>query len=169
MTIIVGISNSSNVYIGADRSVSDNEVILTLARPKVFINNNWLIGYAGTIGTGQLMEFLNLPPYPDDPYKVLRMEISEQLKDVLGNTSVTEDNTVDFLVGYGNKLFEFNTSDWSVMEVQETAVGSGASISLGSLYTSRTYIDANTRVQVALNAAIEYSPTCKGPIDILST
>lgn len=167
MTCIVGIATKDRVYIGADRSVSDSEVILTLTRPKVFINNNWLIGYAGTIGTGQLMEFLDLPPHTDNPYKTLRMDIANQLKDIINNTS--EDEAADFLMGYGNKLFEFNTSDWSVIEIEETAVGSGAQICLGSLYTSKVYVDANARLMMALQAAIHYSPTCKGPIDILST
>ena len=64
-------------------------------------------------------------------------------------------------------MFEFNTGDWGVAEITECSIGSGGNFALGSLYTS---IDSDPmdRIELALEAAIAYSPTCQGPIDILS-
>ena len=42
MTIIVGITDGTKVYIGGDRGASDGVTILSLSRPKVYINNNWI-------------------------------------------------------------------------------------------------------------------------------
>jgi hypothetical protein len=49
------------------------------------------------------------------------------------------------------------------------SIGSGASIAMGSLYTTQSWKSAEKRAYTAVSAAIELSPTCQGPIDILST
>ena len=172
MTCIAGIVHNDYVYIGGERSISDQEVIIPLCRPKVHKINNWIFGYAGSIGTGQLFEFINFPEVVKDPYQILRLNIVEEYKKALTSFgNVTENNACDILVGYGNRLFEFNTDDWSVLEVEETAVGSGNNFALGSLYTTRTTIrnNPNRRIKLALESAIAYSPTCIGKIDIIST
>ena len=172
MTVIVGISDDTNVYIGGDRGVSDNDSILSMSRPKVSYRDGWLFGYAGTLGTGQLMEFISLPKVSkgEDPYKLLRMDIVEQLKalyDTHGRD--IEDNGTDWLIGYDNRLFEMSSGDWGVLEVSYSAIGSGSTFALGSLYTSQGWKDTKRRVQKSLEAAIQFSPTCKLPIDIYNT
>lgn len=172
MTCIVGITDGNTVYMGADRGASDNEAILSLARPKVFVNGDWLIGYSGSMGNGQLLQFLTLPAVAedDDVFKLLRFDVVEELKsaiDTYGNDNV-EDNT-DLLIGCKGRLFEITIGDWGVAEVLETAIGSGGSFALGSLYTSLYHnYSIEERLTHALNAAITYSPTCQGPIDILN-
>jgi ATP-dependent protease HslVU (ClpYQ) peptidase subunit len=47
-------------------------------------------------------------------------------------------------------------------------MGSGGDLALGSLYSTQKQKDGRKRVMQALNAAISHSPSCKGPIDILS-
>jgi ATP-dependent protease HslVU (ClpYQ) peptidase subunit len=172
MTVIVGISNDTNVYIGGDRGVSDDNVILSMSRPKISQRDGWIFGYAGTLGTGQLIEFISLPKVlkNDDPYKLLRMDIVEQLKkayDAFGRD--TEDNGTDWLVGYGNRLFEMSSGDWGVLEIDCTAIGTGSPFALGSLHTSQNWRDTKKRIQKAIEASIQYSPTCSGPIDIYNT
>jgi ATP-dependent protease HslVU (ClpYQ) peptidase subunit len=172
MTVIVGISDSDSVYIGGDRGVSDNDSILSMSRSKVSYRDGWLFGYAGTLGTGQLMEFINLPKVlkNDDPYKLLRMDIVEQLKafyDTHGRD--IEDNGTDWLIGYGNRLFELSSGDWGVLEVSYSAIGSGSTFALGSLHTSQNWRDTKKRVHKSLESAISFSPTCKHPIDIYNT
>jgi len=171
MTCIVAITTPTNVYIGGDRSISDDVNIISSSRPKVNKINNWIFGYAGSIGTGQLFEFFNFPQEVDDPYKVLRLNIVEQYRMAIESFGNNDDDTsAEFLIGYGNKLFEFNTVDWSVIQIDESSIGSGSSIAFGSLYTTKTiYTDTSTRVRMAIEAAIHYSPTCKGPVDIIYT
>lgn len=172
MTVIVGISNGDNVYIGGDRGVSDNDVILSMSRPKITKVDGWVFGYAGTLGTGQLMEFIEFPKVlkNDDPYKVLRLNIVEQIKkayDSFGRD--IEDNGTDWLIGYKNRLFEISSGDWGVLEISYSAIGSGSAFALGSLHTSKNWRDTKKRVHTAIDSAIQFSPTCSYPIDIYNT
>ena len=47
-------------------------------------------------------------------------------------------------------------------------MGSGGDLALGSLYSTQKQKDSRKRAVLAVNAAINHSTTCKGPIDILS-
>lgn len=171
MTILVGISDGKNVYIGADRAASDGDTIITMSRPKVGVSNKWIYAYSGSVGTGQLIEFIEFPVIDRkaDVYRLLRKDIIKQLKTLIAEDGDDDkENHASFLIGANGKLFEFSSSDWGVVEVSETAAGSGNQISLGSLYTTYTLdITIKERVGLALEAAIEYSPTCQGPVDIL--
>jgi len=62
------------------------------------------------------------------------------------------------------RLFEFDSTDFQLNEITEGAIGSGGLIAFGSLFTTRGYKDINKRLKLAVNSAIEYSPSCAGPI-----
>jgi len=172
MTCIVGISNGDNVYIGGDRGISDKDIILPLCRPKVMKNGEYIIGYAGSQGVGQLAHIMTAPIVGKDVEKTLRTTFIKSLKTIIeefgpGNLTESESHT-DFLVGCKGRLFEISTEDWSVSELEYSAVGSGGNIALGSLYTTSLYdLPLSERVQIALDSAITLSPACQGPIDIL--
>ena len=174
MTCIVAIAKDDIVYIGGERAASDNDVILSTRRPKVGVVGDWAYGFAGSYGTGQLIELINFPKVlkSDDPYTLLRITIVEELKrlyETLGRD--LEDNSTDWLIGCKGRLFEISSSDWSVIELDESAIGSGGNFALGSLHTTKQYEVATPiyRIESALNAAIYLSPTCRGPIDIVQT
>ena len=78
-----------------------------------------------------------------------------------------DENGADLLVGISGRLFEISTMDWSVGEYHTIATGSGFPYAMGSLHTSRFTDDPVWRIKEAVNAAIKYSPSCVGPIDIL--
>lgn len=173
MTCIVGIAKEGNVYIGGERAASDSDVILSVCRPKVGIKGDWAYGFAGSYGTGQLIELINLPKVlkNDDPYNLLRLVVVEELKkhyDSLGRD--IEDNAADWLIGCKGRLFELSSGDWGVIEVLESSIGSGNTIAMGSLHTTKQFEVATPvyRIESALNAAIELSPTCIGPVDIIT-
>jgi ATP-dependent protease HslVU (ClpYQ) peptidase subunit len=174
MTCIVGIAKDNVVYIGGDRGASDGSAIVSLASPKVYIRDEWIFGYAGSMGIGQIMQIINIPilSEDDDPFMVLRMDMVDAFKSMMDiqGISITEDSDTDFLIGIRGRLFEFSPSDWSVAEIHETAIGSGGNFALGSLHTTSQYEAASPiyRIDASINAAITYSPTCQGPIDILS-
>ena len=170
MTVVVGITNGTNVYIGGDRGVSDDQVILSLSRPKVHINNGWLFAYSGSLGIGQLMEIIDMPDAGEDPYKTLRTDVVSHMRSAIDLYSVSNPETAsDFLIGTQGRLFELNTTDWSVAEVEESSLGSGASFALGSLHTTKEFpASPEFRINMAIESAIKYSPTCQGGIDILS-
>jgi 20S proteasome alpha/beta subunit len=167
MTCIVGIVDKGVIYIGADRGASDEESIISLSRPKIHVRDGWIFGYSGSLGTGQLLEIIDLPIPDKDVYRLIRKDIVSAMKSAIedyGNGD--SDHASDFLIGADGMLFEFNTSDWSVAEVKETAVGSGGPFALGSLYTSK-HLSVEDRIKTAVESAIQYSPTCQSPIDIL--
>ena len=170
MTCIVGIAYKDKVYIGGDRGASDGSSIVSLAAPKVYIRDEWIFGYAGSMGIGQIMQIINIPllSEDDDPFLILRMDVVDAFKSMMDIQGITinEDSDTDFLIGCRGRLFEFSPADWSVAEVAETAIGSGGNFALGSLYSS---IDKSPieRIGLAIGAAITYSPTCQGPMDIL--
>jgi ATP-dependent protease HslVU (ClpYQ) peptidase subunit len=168
MTIIVGIADGTNVWIGGDRGSSDGDNILSMSTPKVFQRGEYLIGYSGSQGIGQLAKHIEIPAPTKNLEKSLRTLFTKSLKSAVEEYSnLNDDNNTDWLVGVHGHLFEISSSDWQVCEYAESAVGSGSSIALGSLHTSAKWKDYNKRVTAALHAAIDISPTCKGPIDIL--
>jgi ATP-dependent protease HslVU (ClpYQ) peptidase subunit len=96
------------------------------------------------------------------------MDIVENYKSILDtHGSSKDDDSTDFIIGCMGRLFEFNTDDWGVAEITEVAIGSGGNFALGSLY-STIGNDPLERIGLAIGSAITYSPTCQGPIDILS-
>jgi ATP-dependent protease HslVU (ClpYQ) peptidase subunit len=170
VTCIVGIADGDSVYMGGDRGASDDSSIISLSQSKVIVNGEWIYGYSGSLGNGQLLDFITFPALKkaDDPYKILRFEIVPLIKDLYeSHGSDKDDNATDYLIGVRGRLFELSSEDWGVAEVEEVAIGSGGNFALGSLYTSKDTIDNPIiRITYALNAAITYSPTCQLPIDI---
>ena len=170
MTCIVGISDGNTVYIGGDRGASDDSSIISLAQPKVKVKGDWIYGYSGSLGNGQLFDLIDLPPVADDedPFKIIRLDIVEELKSLIdSHGSDKEDNVTDYLIGCKGRLFELSSEDWGVVEVSEVAIGSGGNFALGSLYSTKDNTNPIVRITIALNAAITYSPTCQGPIDVI--
>ena len=169
MTCIVGISDGDSVYIGGDRGSSDGSSILPLTRPKVKRCGDYLIGYAGSQGIGELAHFIDMPPINKNIEKTLRTTFISTLKDAIeqyGDAYHLEDNSTDWLVGVNGKLFEISSEDWHISEFEYSAIGSGGNIALGSLHTSRKWQDQEKRIKYALQAAVDISPTCLDPIDI---
>ena len=171
MTCIVGIAKNDVVYMGGDRGASDGSSILPLCRPKIVKINNYLVGYAGSQGIGQLAHMIDLPPISNNKNitKTLRTTFIKSLKNAVeeyGNASVNEDNSTDWLVGIHGRLFEITSEDWQVSEYEETSIGSGNYIALGSLHTSRSWKDQEKRIRYSLQAAVDISPSCLGPLDI---
>jgi len=68
------------------------------------------------------------------------------------------------------RIFEHNAVDMSLTEYQQPflCMGSGSQYAYGSLYSTQKSKNARNRVRQAVAAAIEYSPSCKGPIDTVS-
>lgn len=154
---------------GGDRGASDGNTIVSLSRPKIKQCGDYLIGFAGSLGIGELPHYIDLPPIGKNIEKTLRTSFIKSLKNAIeefGNASHIDDNTTDWLVGVHGRLFEISSEDWSVCEFSESSIGSGSSIALGSLHTSRNWRDQEKRIRYSLQAAVDISTTCLGPIDI---
>jgi ATP-dependent protease HslVU (ClpYQ) peptidase subunit len=170
MTCIVGIAHLGHVYLSADRGLSDDDLITAMSNPKIRQNDKYLIGYADSVGTGQLLHWITLPTPPrNNLEKFMRTTFVNTVRKQLNDSGVDlKDNAhASFLIGVSGELFYVDTTDWQVTKVDYMAIGSGAAIAMGSLYTTQTWKSAEKRAFTAVSAAIELSPSCMGPIDSL--
>ena len=180
MTCIVGIvdrysSTPRKVYMAADSGASDDSIMTPIMDPKIQKNGRYLIGYAGETGLGQLLHSIDLPD-PNVPnkdlLKFMRTKFALCFKNAINLYSPSTSPAVDdkdsggltALIAVKGRLFEFNSEDFQFNEYMEGAIGSGSHLAFGSLFTTRGYKDINKRLRIAVNAAIEYSPSCAGPI-----
>ena len=170
MTAIVGIRDDSNVYLFGDRGASDSDSIVAMTTPKIWhVTENIIAGYAGSGGLGQMIQFMDWPKYDgSDAMKWLRATLVPAIIKTRDKMAGKDEEEASLLIGINIKeplLFEIDTSDYSIFPFTYTAIGSGGPIALGSLYTSEE--DTHERGILAILAAIEHSPSCKGPIDSL--
>lgn len=170
MTCIVGIRSDTGVCLASERGLSDEDVIVSMTAPKIRQNGHYLIGYADSPGTGQLLHWITLPTPPKNNLeKFMRTTFIGSVRKQLMESGVDlkDGAHASFLIGVSNQLFFMDTTDWQVIECEYMAIGSGSSIAMGSLYTTSTWKSAEKRAYTAVSAAIELSPSCQGPIDTL--
>lgn len=171
MTCIVGIAHNGEVFLASDRGLSDDDIITSMSAPKIRQNDKYLIGYADSPGTGQLLHWITLPTPPrNNVEKFMRTTFVNAVRKQLNDSGVDlkDGAHASFLIGVSGQLFFVDTTDWQVTECEYMAIGSGSSIAMGSLYTTQTWKSAEKRAYTAVSAAIELSPSCMGPVDTLS-
>jgi hypothetical protein len=175
MTCIVGIAHEGKVYMGSERGAGASGVIVSTLQSKVSINHDFLVGYSGSgFGVGQLATLAEYPADGENLELTLRTIFCKSMSRLINKYGGVENGSHDLLLGGYGRLFEVYTDDWGIIEISESAVGSGDSYALGSLYTTGIAIDElppytpDMRILLALQAAITYSPTCQGPIDMFS-
>ena len=56
MTCVIGLEHKGEVYIGADSAATSGWAVSATRLPKVFLVNEFLIGYAGSFRMGQLLQ-----------------------------------------------------------------------------------------------------------------
>lgn len=173
MTCIVAIADGNNVYIGGDRGHSDSSCIASSTRPKISKHGEYLMGYAGNAGIGQMVEYLFKFP------AITNNDINKHMMTVFmpalrkfctdnGYEPDKEENEADFIIAVRGRVYEINTGHMYCTEYDEIATGSGMGYAFGSMHTTKKAdLPAKNRVELALEAAIHYSPSCQSPIDIL--
>lgn len=174
MTIIAAVARHGKIVMGADRASSDSGYVGASLTPKIRKIDKYLIGYSSSRGVGQLLHFLTYPePDTNNLERFMRLEFLRVVKtatdELCVDVSDSEKNASEFLVGVAGRLFEISTEDWSVTEWDQIATGSGYQYALGSLATTTTMTSQRKRIQLAIEAACEFSPSCMPPIDILSS
>jgi len=182
MTCIVGLEESGVVYIGGDSAGVDtvNLSILSRADEKVFITEgeDFIMGFAGSFRIGQLLRYaLEIPEQSGkkDDMSYMVTDFVDAVRTMLhAKGAMTKENELEahdaaFLVGYKGKLYVID-SDFQVGRPIEnyTAVGCGADIALGVMYaTNKTAMSPESRIELALMAAAEYSAGVRAPFNVL--
>jgi 20S proteasome alpha/beta subunit len=171
MTCIIAMIKNNNAIIAADRGASDTNIILPLATSKIWQKNKYLFGYYGGMEGELVKDNFTPPEMPKTDIDVfMRGTFLLKLKDFYEQSGINKDTSeLGLIVIAGNYIYEHNITDMSMSryETDYLACGSGSEYAFGSLYSTSTYKDSIKRVKIALEAAIKYSPSCLGPIDIL--
>lgn len=193
MTVIVGITDGDKVYMGSDSLISGENEVQSLRTPKIIKKqcyqdcgmidetNTIFIGVSGTLRGLQLLQYQWEPPIQsqdqqDDEYihvnvlnsiHTLFIEYGSGL--IFDNQDQHPDN---FLIGYKGRLYNLD-SNYQIYETNKpyAAIGSGDAYALGSLKTNDHQIYSNSEacIYYAIEAAIEFCPTCGGEIKIYCT
>jgi 20S proteasome alpha/beta subunit len=172
MTVIAGIRTDESVYLYADASASDGDTILSMTTPKIWAaSDNIICGYAGSAGLGQILQFMKWPALDDeDVLRWMRATLAPAFMEAREKMAGKDEEEASILIGIKTKdthLFEMQTSDYSFFPFEYSAIGTGSPIALGSLYATK-HMDIHQRGLLSIEAAIEHSPSCKGPVSWIS-
>lgn len=176
MTCIVGLVHEGSVYMGADSAGVSGYDLSIRADEKVFVNDNFLMGFTSSFRMGQLLRYSFVPPlhHPDEDlnkYFVVNFinAVRKCFKDG-GYVRIKDDEETggQFLIGYEGQLFNVD-SDFQVGRPLDPydAVGSGANIALGVLYaTEDSGLTPEQRIELALTAAEHHNAGVRAPFHI---
>lgn len=176
MTCIAALKVDNKVHMAGERGASTDDTILHLSRPKVQRIGPYLIGYAGSMDGQRLAYNFDPPkPHPDEDIDVfMHTSFLKALKDFYDEwwVDTSKDAELSLLIAIENRLYEHNSSDMSLNEFSNPyiAIGSGGAYAMGYLYSvAGSKMDPDRIVENAVKAAIKFSPTCSGTIDVLTT
>jgi len=171
------------IYMGADSAGISGNDLNVRADQKVFKNKLFLMGFTSSFRMGQLLRYKFNPPEHSylagpgermDTYKYMVTHFVDAVRQCLKDGGFAtkrneEESGGTFLVGYDGHLFEIE-DDYQVAEqvAQYHAVGCGASVALGSLYSTEGK-PPESRVKLALEAAERFSAGVRGPFNIMQT
>jgi len=180
LTCIVGLLDGGNVYIGGDSAGVGGYQLSVRADQKVFRNGPFLMGFTSSFRMGQLLRYkFNPPEHPCltgtgermGIYKYMVTYFVDAVRQCLKDGGFAtkkdeEESGGSFLVGYNGRLFEIE-DDYQVAEqvAKYHAVGCGAQIALGSLYSTEGQ-PPEDRVRLALEAAERFIAGVRGPFVI---
>ena len=173
MTVLAVVRHENKVYMAGDRGASDDNTILSLTAPKVWKLGPYLLGYAGALD-GERIRY-NFNPYvPDikDIDKFMQTKFIKQLKNFYNDWWVDTGKEADLglIICVKGQIYEHNAVDMSLSKYSTPyiAMGSGAEYAYGVLYATDKQKNARNRVIQAVNAAIKFSPSCMGPVDVVT-
>ena len=166
MSCVVGLLKDGKLYMGSDgRATTDDGEKRPIVATKLFWNEDFLIGFAGSVRTGQLLK-ADYFEVPDDV-----LELPDAIRDHLcdkGSLATSDDQlsvqNCNFLIGYNGRLYEILT-DFQLNEVYGSflVIGSGSQYAMGSLFTSKRVKSGEKRVLLALKAAAKFDSACGPP------
>ncbi len=169
MSCVIGLVHKKHVYIAADgiASTEDGDT-RPIKAIKIFRKGSYLIGFAGSIRTGQIIQRGDFKP-PKDVWgwpDIMREQIHEKGALAIAGETQVQILASNFIIAHKGRLYE-TLCDFQINEINEkgyTAIGSGSTIALGSLFTSEDHdLTPEQRLYLALNAAAEFARSCGPP------
>ena len=176
MTCIVGLKTSDGITIGGDSALSAGDTVRQISGPKVFRRGQFVIGCCDSLRVLQLVHFkLSIPPLKGkELYKYMVVDFVDAMRKCFKlSGAARKDNEEEevsgtFVVGIMDRLFIIN-DDYAVEECTDgfAVVGSGDEYSMGSLYSTVSEPNNETRVILALEAASYFCKSVAPPYTIL--
>jgi len=175
VTAIIAVSYENKVYMAGESGNSDSSIITPSLTPKIFDVGDYLIGYAGISGQGQLVVYnFPFPPITKgmDIDKHMHTIFMPALRSFYKDYDISiekDDDAADFIVGVKGHIYEISSYDFQCTSYSVTAIGSGREYAMGAYYalSSDTQYNIEYIVSMSIEAAIEYSPSCCGPTHFL--
>ncbi len=169
MSCVVGIISDDKVFLAADGiGITEEGECRPIITNKIIRNRNYIIGYTGSVRTGQVLH----PHFFEPPDNI--KDFGDAVRDHLytkGSVTTNNNNvqgmTSNFLIGYQKKLYEV-LLDFQVNEIlgNFTAIGSGASYALGAMYVlDEMNMRPADKLEYALKAACKFHISCGPPFD----
>lgn len=178
MTCVVAIVADGKTYMGADSLGVGGYACSTRADEKLFHNGKFLIGGTTSFRMLDLLRYKFTPPVLDpeisDIRKYMCTSFIDEVRSVLGAGGFKKkESEVEvggtFLVAIRDRLFTVY-DDFQIADYVNpyAAVGCGRDIALGSMFSTHD-LEPEDRIQVALEAAEQFSAGVRRPFHILST
>ena len=184
MTCIVGLVCDGQVSLGGDSASNSNDHSITIVKnPKVFRKGAFVMGYTSSWRMGQLIQYQFMPPERDLQQDVMEYMVTSFIGGIRNlfkeggwaKIENSQEQGGSFLVGYQGRLFTIH-GDYQVAESANPyeAIGSGANIALGALFTLTTAKNFDKTaiqdiLQFALDASSKHNSGVAPPYTFVST
>ncbi|MEX0877430.1 MAG: hypothetical protein WDZ40_01040 [Candidatus Spechtbacterales bacterium] len=177
MTCIAAILDKDAIWMGCDSMISSGDRS-SMIDSKIIKKGNIIMGFAGGLRDINLLKFGFDAPNQDKKMSdyeyvatVFSSSIRERLKKfgALNVQDREETGNAHILMGYKKRLYQmyFDFGAERIEGVNFYASGSGASLALGSLYsTENSALTPEERIRLALSAAEKFTRSVGGPFII---
>jgi len=179
MTCIVALESGGKVWMGGDSASTAGSDLNLIVHPKVFVVNDFLIGYTTSFRMGQLLQYCM--PYPEnqcngDDMRYMVAQFIPAVQAAFKSAGFSEvDNNVErggcFLVGYHGLIYSIY-NDFQVTRHAGgfMAFGAGESYALGALAALDTMRqnDPESAIRNALVISERYCSAVRGPFCVVS-
>jgi ATP-dependent protease HslVU (ClpYQ) peptidase subunit len=153
---------------GIDSAGTNGLEVTIRADKDVFINGDFIFGFAGSFRMAQLLRYKFNPPAFDgkDLFRYMAVDFIDSAKSLFRDNGWAFNDSCFLVGGYG-RVFKIQ-SDYQVAESVDNcfAAGSGMYYALGSLY-STPHLSPKKRLEKALACSAYYNAAVCGPFHIL--
>ena len=175
MTCIVGVIDGGRVILGADSAASCDDEIYRLPESKVFCNGSYVIGVTGSYKLGELLRFKACLPDPPKGSDDLKPFLVRHLMPVVAEVVRAEGAAHEglrilgprtgFMLGCRGQLWHVDPDLTVSREGSFASIGSGRLRAYAALYVleKAEVGPAKRRLELALEAAAEYTASVRGP------
>lgn len=173
MTCIAVLKQDNIVYMAGERAVSNTDIVHHLSTPKVWKWGEYMFGFAGHM-SGLTVYHSFMPPQPKNLKgknldEFMHTTFLEYATEFYNEHGIKTDD-LDMLIAVGDRIYEHSTDNLSLYTYATpyNSIGSGSAYAMGSLFsTADSSLSGEERIKLALKAAVKYSPSCEGKIDVI--